>query len=61
MKIGVLLLEGEFSLGRMPLRGFAVYEASNADEVIALLELHEEKKSEPCSPGILICRDRWMA
>ena len=36
----------------MPLRGFAVYEASNADEVIALLELHEEKKSEPCSPGI---------
>jgi hypothetical protein len=27
----------------MPLRGFAVYEASNADEAIALLELHGEK------------------
>src|ERR1700735_1128105 len=47
MKIGVLIVEDEFLLRAdavefMEESGFAVYEASNANEAIALLELHDD-------------------
>lgn len=47
MAIGILIVEDEFLLRAdavdfMEDAGFAVYEASNADEAIALLELHSD-------------------
>ena len=47
MKTGVLIVEDEFLLRWDAVdfiedAGFAVYQASNADEAIALLELHDD-------------------
>jgi CheY-like chemotaxis protein len=47
MQIGVLIVEDEFLLRAAAVEsmqdaGFTVYEAGNADEAIALLELHGE-------------------
>ena len=61
MATGVLIVEDEFLLRMdaadfMEDAGFTVYQASNADDAIALLEA--TTISGPCSPTSK-CRGRW--